>query len=1280
MGTMAAEFRILGPLEVEQGSGALRVGGKKRQALLAVLLLHANELVPSEQLIDELWGDETPETAAKIIQNNVSQLRKLLEPGVLLTRGSGYLLRVEPDQLDARRFERLVEEGRQALATGDPESASAKLREGLALWRGPALADFVYEPFAKGEIAGLEELRLAAIEYRIEADLALGRHADLVSELEALLVQHPLRERLRAHLMLALYRSGRQAEALEVYKRTRQQLIDELGIEASPALQRLEKAILLQDASLELPAPPSVRSEPLPADGPAAAREQERDVRKTVSVLLAELLSLGPIDPEALRELLVRAAERLAPVLERHGGTVEEAMSGGVMAVFGVPAVHEDDALRAVRAAAELPEALERLNEELVREGHAGLSVRTGVSTGEVVTGAQASGRTVTGEVVTVAAGLAQAAGAGEILIGEGTELLVREAAHLEPAGPLAVAGAERPAWRLLELVPGALPIPRRLEAAMIGREPELAQLRQALDRAVHEWTAYLFTVLGAPGIGKSRLANELASSVGADATVLTGRCLPYGEGITFWPLAEIVRQLAGENPREVLPQLLAGEEDAELLAERIAGAIGPVERASAGEETFWAVRRLFEAVARERPLVLVLEDMHWAEPTMLDLVEHVADWTRDAPILLLCLARPELLEQRPTWAGGKLNATSILLEPLSEVECDALIENLLETRLEENVRVRIVEAAGGNPLFLEQMLAMVTEEGFAGGEPAVPPSIHALLAARLDRLDPDERAVLERASVIGKEFLYSAVVDLSPEHDRESVGAHLQMLVRRELIRPVRSPFAGENAFRFRHILIGDAAYETVTKRTRAELHERFADWLEGRAGGRRSESEEIVGYHLEQACRWRAELGPLGERGLELARRAAERLAAAARSAYARGDLPAAVNLLSRAARLADEEAPERPELLADLAEALRETGDFKRAEAVLAEVSDTAAASGDRALETYAHVNRLRLQVAADPEIKADELEREARRAAEVFEELGDEHRLAKAWELLAWALWLRCRAAATEDALGRAIEYARRTGDGRAEAQSLNLFLGATFFGPLPVAEGIRRCEEILARTADQPRIRASTLRALAGLTAMEGHFDEARTLLTLCRAILEDLGLKVTAASVSETAAIIELLAGDPAAAERDLRSGFEQLDQMGETSNSADLAALLAQALHAQGYADDALRFSEISEQAAGSGDLSPQVQWRAARAKVLAGCGQTSQAETLAREAVALAAESDFLVLRGDTLMDLAEVLRLVGRPSEAAPAVEEALRLYEQKGNTVSAGRARALLSKGV
>ena len=570
-----------------------------------------------------------------------------------------------------------------------------------------------------------------------------------------------------------------------------------------------------------------------------------------------------------------------------------------------------------------------------------------------------------------------------------------------------------------------------------------------------------------------------------------------------------------------------------------------------------------------------------------------------------------------------------------------------------------------------------MAEDGAAGGELTVPPSIQALLAARLDRLPPGERAVLECASINGREFWSDAVTELSPEDARESVDAHLQMLVRRDLIRAVRPSPEGEGVYRFRHILIRDAAYESVTKPIRAELHERFADWLEGWAGERGSEREEIVGYHLEQAYRLRAELSPVDESARTLAERAADHLATAGRRAYARGDAPGAVNLLSRAGRLMDERAPERPELMADLAEALRETGDFTQAEEVLAEVAEATTASGDRGLATYAHMMRLRLQVAADPEVDTEELEREAKRAVEVFEELGDERRLAKAWELLAWALWMRCQAGATEAALLQAIEHAQRAGDGRTEAQSLNLLLGAVFFGPLPVPEGIRRCQEIVARTAEQPRILSSGLRALAGLRAMEGSFDEARTLVALCGAILDDLGLKVTAASLSRRLR--------SSRCSRAIRPPPSASSAPGTRSSSKwarraipPISPRCSRAL-SRPRGRPTRRSASARSAAASPPKTTSRRRFNGERRaqRLSPGLGQTEEAERLAREAVTLASQSDFLVLRGDALLVLGEVLLVAGRPGDAAAAVEEALQLYEQKQNTVSAARARTLLS---
>ena len=1028
------------------------------------------------------------------------------------------------------------------------------------------------------------------------------------------------------------------------------------------------------------------------------------EARKTVTVVRCDVTGFTShgerLDPESMRRVMGRYFDAMRAVIERHGGTVEKFIGDAVMAVFGIPVVHEDDGLRAVRAAIEMRTALVQLNDELAGNWGLQLQMRTALNTGEVVAGDPASGQTfVTGDPVNVAARLEQAAPPGEILLGEATARLVKDAAIVEALEPLTVKGKDEPltAFRLLELRADADALPRRLDSPLVGRENEWTLLHHAFDRAVRERTCHLFTVLGSAGVGKSRLVHELVESVGEQATVVSGRCLSYGDGITFWPVLEAVRQAANVTHTDApaaasakITALLDGEERAEEIAERVAQTIGLLDVRESPEEAFWAIRKLFEALARRRPLVAIFEDIHWGEPTFLDLVEHLADWVRDAPILLVCIGRTELFDERPSWGGGKVNAASILLEPLSEEQCERLIENLLgETELPPDARRRIAEAAEGNPLFVEEMLAMLIDDGLlrpqnggwrAGGDLsrlAVPATIHALLAARLDRLDGSERHVIERASVEGKVFHRGAVEELANVDTREQVESLLRALARRELIGTDRPAFTGQDCFRFRHILIRDAAYHGMPKELRAELHERFAAWLEDAAGDRVREWEEILGYQLEQAYGYRAELGPLDQHARELATRAGQRLAAAGRRALAREDMPAAAALLARAAELYARAAPDRLELLPDLGAALIEIGELSDANVILGEAVRLADDQDNLRVRWRAAIERTQMSVESDA-APAEELQRSAEQAIAVFEELGDEQGLSKAWRLVGESELLRGRGAEGQEALMRAVGHAIDAGDQREETESLRWLARAVLLGPTTVDEGILRCEMQLQMAAGRQIAEAGASLILGAFLAMRGQLDEARRRVRDARATFEELGLTYRLAQSAFVAGRLELLGGDPAAAERELRRGYALLEQIGERRYYLPLfAALLADAVAAQGLWEEPLSLTEAAGRAAGPGDVLAQLLWRSARARALAAAGRLEEAETLAREATALAGSTDFLWDHANALMTFADVLVARGRTDEAGDAARSALELYEQKGITVSAEQARARLA---
>jgi DNA-binding SARP family transcriptional activator len=1206
------EFGILGPLAVWRDGREVPVGAAKQRALLAVLLLHRNELVPTERLIDDLWGERPPATANKAVQVYVSQLRKTLGDGLLETGPTGYVLRLAPGSVDLDAFEDLLGRGRALLAGGSAAEASELLRRALALWRGPALADFRYESFARDEGGRLEELRLVALEQRLEADLALGRHAEAVPELEGLVREHPLRESLRGLLMLALYRSGRQADALAAYQAAREALVEELGLDPSESLQRLETAILRHDPTLDLDLPsPEPRTPPVPPSAPPSA-EPPAETRKTVTVLFCDAVAPAGVDPEALRAVTSRFLALATETIERHGGSAQPYAADEVMAVFGVPAVREDDALRAGRAALELREAAQAL--EL---GGDRLSVRIGIDTGEVIAGDAAGARgAVTGGAIALARRLQQGAAAGEIALGATTFAFLAHAVEASPR-------ADGASFRLDSLDPAATAVPRRQDSPLIAREHDLERLREIFAEVEAGGGSRHAVVVGEAGIGKSRIGREFVEELGSRATVLVGRCPPYGEGITFWPLRELLAQ--------------AGRDADELTG--------------SSHEVFAGARRILEEVAVERPLVAVFDDLHWAEPTFLDFVEYLAGRLGHAPVLLLCLGRPELAERRPAWLREP--AAALVLEPLTEADSERLLEALGVT---PDVRPRIAEAAEGNPLFVEQLAALADDHA---GE--MPGSIRGVLHERLDRLDRQDRSLLERAAVAGRSFSLEAVLHLTEADEREHVQARLLALVRSRFVRPDLA--APEEGFRFHHALIRDAAYDGIPKAARADLHERVAARLESRGA-----EEAVVGYHLEQAFRLRDELGARDE---ELGARAGGALRAAAGKAFAASDLPATVSLLERARTLLPP--AEAAELLPKLGQALFDSGRFAEAEAVLDEAVEHAA-SGPL-IASRARVERQFVRLQADAAGEIGEARAAALDALRVFDESDDDVGRCRAWCLLAWIEWTESHATAADEAWRQASVYARTSGEERELFEILGWRASAAVESPTPVDEAIQTCGEIREQVRASPVAVAVTLHPLAALHAMRGEFDEARVLVREGNAILADVGRLQSAVSHHE--ALVEMLAGNPSGAEEQLLAGYERLEEMGEKAVLATTAAMLAQALYTQESYEEAERFCSVSEHTGAVEDLLTQVIWRGVRAKILARRGQLDEAQALALEATRLVGQTDLVNRQGDALLDLAEVLRAAGRTADADAAARDALDRYTLKGNVVGAENARLLVA---
>ncbi len=959
--------------------------------------------------------------------------------------------------------------------------------------------------------------------------------------------------------------------------------------------------------------------------------------RKLASVLFVDLVDstaeVARTDPEVVRLRINRFFDQVEHCVTSHGGIVEKFAGDAVMAAFGIPQAHEDDAERAVRASLAILCAVHDL----------GLEARIGIEAGEVV--AESGDSTfATGEAVNLAARLQQAAEPGDILVGPAVSRLTADCIATEPVGPLELRGLETvEAWRVLGQVDDAVP-PRSLSAPLVGRESELDLLELTFERASRDRRAHLFTVYGEAGIGKSRLAREFAAGLDG-ATVLAGRCLPYGEGITYWPLAEMVKTAVGiadDDPAEEAFEKLRESCEDEAVADLLALATGVLE-AVGGErsqqEIAWAVREWAEQMAQTQPLVLVFEDIHWAEEPLLELIEHVAAWVRSAPLLLLCLARPELLDLRPGWGGGRLRATAIELEPLLSAESEELAAALLaEQELPADVLEAVLEKTEGNPLFVEETIRMLVQDDGSVPSSRIPDTLQALIAARIDRLQPDEKLLLQRAAVIGRTFWANAVTELLP--DRVDTPELLDDLLLRDfIVREQRSSISGEEAYRFKHVLIKEVAYSGLAKSSRADLHRRFASWLHGRVG---EELTEIRAYHLDQACRMLAELD--GAPPAELATETAAVLEAAGRRALAREANGSARKLLLRSVEL--EPTLERRY---NAARAAWKLSDFSATYAEMEEVGTDAAEAGNRRIETWALIALAESTLFRNADV--DNAAMLAERAFAVVPDDDDEARFGLLELHSVIARW-RGEMDEAERYLQAAVEAAQAAGRPDLESKAatelgnIHILRGDLELARASIERGVALAEESGSIVA-----RAWARRQQAEIAASEGELAEAARLTEESRDLFAETGTMLPFARTTNLLARIRWREGDLARAERLYREAIKLLNQLEDRGTLCESQRQLAQLLLEQGRLDEAERFAVASIETVGVQDVSSVASTRMALGLVRAAQHRDDEAEKLLREAVELIGEVVYLPVERECVRALVQFLRERGREDEAAP-----------------------------
>ncbi|MFN2538490.1 MAG: AAA family ATPase [Mycobacteriales bacterium] len=968
----------------------------------------------------------------------------------------------------------------------------------------------------------------------------------------------------------------------------------------------------------------------------AALGSARTGVRKTVTVLFAHALDLsGGHDLESRVRLASAFYDAVKDVITAHGGTVERSAGDAIMAVFGVPTARDDDARRAADAALALQAA------DL--PGSPKLAI--GINTGEVLAGtAEEEQELAVGDPVVVAARLQQEAAAGEILLGPATVAMLGREARVGPERNVALKGraGELTVVRLLGLdAPGE----RGPRGPFVGRDAEKRMLLAALDRTLTGSVVQLVTVTGEPGTGKSRLVEEVVALRADQATVLTSVCTAYGAGSAWGPLIEAAEQYLGV-PRGSSSDLLLGASEARqefasglpVLASLVGQHRGEVTR---GDLTA-AISRLIEKVARERPLVVITEDVHLADTALTTLVKDVLRRLDGVPVVAICTARPELHEVRPDWGQGLRHVVGITVRPLPEEQARQLAQYLLPDN-PEGVE-RILGIAGGNPLFLEQ-LAQAHREGTA----APAPSVAAVLTARLDRLPLESRQVLERAAVVGRSGKIADLVPLCQGEQPIDLDLELAALARRDLLD------VADGRFAFASELVREAALSGLTRDDKAELHQVRGVVLAAKG------ANAAAGFHFEQAATLLRQSDP--ERAAAMAKQGAARLAAAGLRSLG-GDVVAAADLLARATALMPPDASRRLALLPELARARMLSGDLSGAAEVLDEAVRRAQAVGNASVAAHARLARLDLLGSTDPEQAYASLDGVLAEVLPVLEASGDDPGLSLAHQLLAARLQYRVRWAAMEQPLERALHHAERAGDRRLVELAQALHVDSMLYGPMHLEETRRRLEAMLERPGTSPSHRASVEARLAATMALQGEPLAARAALSQVRRVFRDLGREVSALATAVLGGPVEMLAGDPDRAVALLREATEAFVKLGDKACASALAAHLAEACwrcHDLSGAEEAVG---VARDTAGPGDIISQVRWRSVAAKLHAADGRAAQALSLSAEAVDLVRHTDEVTSQGDVLADAAEVQELLGNPGAAQVLLLDAVQRFERKG----------------